>query len=378
MPAYAQATKKNQTVRLAVAGLGLVGRRHVDAIEHVPGVEIVAAVDPSPEGQAFATEKGIPVFSRQLDMIVAHQPDGVILATPTRLHVEQALECVAAKIPALVEKPLADNVADAIKLVTMAEQAGVQLLVGHHRRHNPLIRKAKSMVDEGKIGQVRAVHGTCWFYKPDAYFDEAPWRKLDGAGPISVNLVHDIDLIRHLCGEVVSVQAQACRSLRGFENEDVAAAVLRFENNAIGTISVSDSIVSPWSWEMTSREYPIYPATSQSSYIIGGSHGSLSVPDLTLWTHEEVRDWWTPISATSAPRGSSDPLVNQIKHFQAVIRGEEDPLVSGREGLRTLEVVEAIQRASRTGETVHLTPSSGTTGAVDFSAALSQRSSPAH
>ena len=310
-------------------------------------------------------------------MIAAEKPDGIILATPTRLHVEQGLTCIAAGIPVLIEKPLADSLEDARKLVEKADRAGVQVLVGHHRRHNPLIKKAKAMIEEGKIGDVRAVQGTCWFYKPDDYFDEAPWRKLTGAGPISVNLVHDVDLIRHFCGEVVSVQAQACKSHRGFENEDVAAAVLRFENDAIGTISVSDSIVAPWSWEMTSKEYPIYPATSQSSYLVGGSHGSLSVPDLTLWTHEELRDWWTPISATSVPRGASDPLINQIKHFLAVISGQEEPLVSGQEGLRTLEVVDAIQRASRTGETVHLSSAKGATGAAGQSAAKTQISSQA-
>ncbi len=364
-------------IRLAVSGLGLVGRRHVAAIEQVAGVAIVAGVDPSPEGQAFAKNRNIPTYSTLTDMIAAEKPDGIILATPTRLHVEQGLTCIAAGIPVLIEKPLADSLEDARKLVEKADRAGVQVLVGHHRRHNPLIKKAKAMIEEGKIGDVRAVQGTCWFYKPDDYFDEAPWRKLTGAGPISVNLVHDVDLIRHFCGEVVSVQAQACQSHRGFENEDVAAAVLRFENDAIGTISVSDSIVAPWSWEMTSKEYPIYPATSQSSYLVGGSHGSLSVPDLTLWTHEELRDWWTPISATSVPRGASDPLINQIKHFLAVISGQEEPLVSGQEGLRTLEVVDAIQRASRTGETVHLSSAKGATGAAGQSAAKTQISSQA-
>ena len=93
-----------------------------------------------------------------------------------------------------------------------------------------------------------------------------------------MNLAHDIDLLRHLCGEIDFVQAQTVKSIRGFENEDVAGALLRFRNGAIGTISVSDSIVSPWSWEMTSKENPVYPPTSESCYFIGGSHGSLSIP----------------------------------------------------------------------------------------------------
>ena len=166
--------------------------------------------------------------------------------------------------------------------------------------------------------------------------------------------MHDIDLIRHLCGEVVSVQARAAPSKRGFENEDVASALLTFDNGAIGTITVSDSIVAPWSWEMTSRENPIYPTTSQSAYQIGGSHGSLSVPDLTLWTHGEKRHWWEPISEVPTPCDLSDPLINQIEHFAAVIRGEQEPLVSAGEGQRSMAVVDAIQTSARTGETVLL------------------------
>lgn len=176
--------------------------------------------------------------------------------------------------------------------------------------------------------------------------------KKKGAGPISVNLVHDVDLVRYLCGEVVSVQAQATHSSRGFENEDVAAAVLRFDNGAIGTITVADTVVAPWSWEMTSREYPTYPPTSQSCYLFGGTHGSLSVPDLTLWSHQGERDWWNPISATTLPREASDPLVNQIAHFADVIAGKEAPLVSGSEGLKTLQVIEAIQLAAKSEEQV--------------------------
>ena len=338
--------------RLAIAGLGLVGRRHADAIAHADGAVLSAVVDPTDAGKTEAERRNVPWFADMRSMIDTQRPDGIILSTPTGLHVEQATVAVEAGIPVLVEKPLADDLGAAQDLVERAERAGAKLLVGHHRRHNPLIRKAKTIIETGDVGDIRAVQATCWFYKPDAYFDIAPWRKQLGAGPISVNLVHDIDLIRYLCGEVVGVQAQAAPSRRGFENEDVAAALLTFGNGAIGTITVSDSIVAPWSWEMTAAEYPVYPTTSQAAYQIGGSHGALSIPDLRLWTHKEARDWWTPISATSVVRDASDPLVNQINHFVAVIAGHEEPLVTGREGYRTLAVVDAIQRSARTGETI--------------------------
>ena len=344
-------------IQIAIAGAGLVGRRHIEAVDRLGDVSICAVVDPGAEAKTFAATRDLPVYDTLEELFAAQMPDGVVLATPTPMHVEQGLQCVNHGCPVMVEKPLGTSAEDAVTLVLAAEHAGVPLLVGHHRRHNPLIQKAHQILQDGGIGTFRAVHANCWFYKPDYYFDQAPWRKQKGAGPISVNLVHDIDLIRYLCGEVDTVQGQAAPSTRGFENEEAAAAVLSFKNGAIGTITVSDSIVSPWSWEMTSREYPIYPPSPESCYMIGGSRGSLSVPDLRLWTHQDgAQDWWTPISATAQVRGASDPLVNQMAHFADVIRGKAAPLVSGREGLRTLQVIEAMQKACLGGQKVKISP----------------------
>lgn len=341
---------------IAIAGIGLVGRRHAESIGRQKNAQVCAVVDPNEDGHVYAKENGLPWFGSLTDMFKALSPDGVILSTPTPLHVEQGLECIENGCPTLVEKPIGTSSADAMKLIAGADTAGVPLLVGHHRRHNPLIHKAREIIDSGRIGQIRAVHSQCWFYKPDYYFDQTQWRKRKGAGPILVNLVHDVDLIRHLCGEVVSVQAQAAPSSRGFENEEVAGAVIRLDNGAIGTLTVSDGVIAPWSWEMTSSEYPAYPRTSESCYLIGGSRGALSLPDLTLWNQSGERDWWKPISATTVICGSSNPLDNQIANFVAVIAGEAEPLVSGIEALRSLRVIEAIQASAVTGQTTELDP----------------------
>ncbi|MBJ3763755.1 Gfo/Idh/MocA family oxidoreductase [Maribius pontilimi] len=342
--------------RIAVAGLGLVGRRHADRIAAMPGVTLAGVADPSDRARVDAGAMGRAWYPALDALLDAEAPDGVIIASPTTLHVEQAALCIERGVPVLIEKPIGVSVAETAPLVARAEAAGVPILTGHHRRHNPLIHAARDVIAQGKLGRIRAVQATCWFYKPDAYFAEAPWRTQKGAGPISVNLAHDIDLLRHLCGEIACVTASATPSIRGAQNEDVAAALLEFASGAIGTISVSDGAVSPWSWELTSAEYPVYPVTQESCYQIAGTEGALSIPDLRLWTHEGAPDWWTPIRATSLIRGASDPLVNQIAHFADVIAGRAAPLVSGREGLRTLQVIEAIQRAAATRERVAITP----------------------
>ena len=340
--------------RIAVVGFGLVGRRHADVIRQSPDLELAAVVEPNHEGRATASLLGAPTYSGLSEMIDAEVPDGIVLATPTPMHTAQGLTCIQAGRPVLIEKPIAVTSKDARVLTDAAQAAGVPLLVGHHRRHNGMVQAAKAAIDAGAVGEVRAVQATCWFYKPDHYFDVAPWRTKRGAGPISVNLVHDVDLLRHFCGEVVAVQAVAVPSRRGFENEDLATAVLRFASGSIATISVSDSIVAPWSWELTARENPAYPATSESCYLIGGSEGGLSLPDLRVWRHDAEPDWWTPISARNLTCQMDDPLAVQMAHFAGVIAGEEPPLVSGLEGLKSLEVVEAVALSSETGQEVRL------------------------
>lgn len=342
-------------LRFGLAGYGLVGRRHAAAISQTAGATLAAVVETDGVSGRKAKAEGFEVFTTIERALLSGDIDGMILATPNTVHVEQALQCVEMGCPVLIEKPIATSASDAKSLVAQAAARQVPVLVGHHRRHNPIIKRARQIIEDGQIGDVRAVQASCWFYKPDSYFDAAPWRRQAGAGPVSVNLVHDVDLLRHLCGEVASVRAIARPARRGGANEDVASALLDFANGAVGTITVSDSIVAPWSWEMTAGEYPIYPRTSESCYLFGGSLGSLSLPDLRVWRHEgEEPDWWTPISATAQIREGSDPLVNQIAHFRDVIQGNAAPLVSGEEGVRTLEIIEAIQHSVQSGETISI------------------------
>ena len=341
-----------QKTRIAVVGFGLIGRRHAEIIKRAPELELAAITEPDATSQQAAQHLQVPIYPELATMLAQANPDAVVLATPTPLHLEQGLACIAARLPLLIEKPIAVSAAEAQVLVDSAREADVALLIGHHRRHNGVVQAAKAAIDSGAIGAIRAVQATCWFYKPDYYFDLAPWRKRPGAGPISVNLVHDIDLLRHLCGEVLSVQAVAVVSRRGYDNEDLATAILRFASGAIATISVADSIVAPWSWELTARENPAYPATNESCYLIGGSEGGLSLPDLRLWCHQQAPDWWTPISASSLLCRNQDPLVAQMQHFAAVVKRAQAPLVSGSEGLKSLAVVEAIAQSAASGREV--------------------------
>lgn len=331
-------------VRLAVAGAGLIGRRHIAAIRQSEGAELAAVVDPTDGAQDVAASEGVAWFPDLAEMPEG-QCNGVLLATPNAVHVEGGLACVARRLPVLVEKPFAVSVTEGLALVKAADSAGVPLLTGHHRRHNPLIVAAKRLIEEGVLGRPVSAHGMFWLAKPDDYFD-VPWRREPGAGPILTNLIHDIDLMRFLLGDVVWVQAVLTNAVRGHAVEDACSVVMEFASGLLATMSAADCVPAPWSWEFSSGENPAYPPAGAACYMIGGTEASLELPSLRLWRHEGKRSWWSPLSATVPPRPQGDPLVLQVEQFARVIRGEEAPLVSGREGLNTLAVIEAIRQAA--------------------------------
>jgi predicted dehydrogenase len=345
--------QQTASLKIAVMGAGLIGRRHIEAISAERRTALAAIIDPSDAARELAAEKKTPWFSSLAAAFASCPLDGVIIATPNQLHVVNALEAVRAGLPALVEKPIADNAAEAEILVTSAEAAGVPLLIGHHRRHNPMIQAAKAALEAGRLGKMLTAQGTFWVAKPDDYFG-IQWRREAGGGPVLINLIHDVDLFRYLLGEVESVHAMQSSAAREFPVEDTAVVLMRFRSGVLATLNACDAAASPWSWEMTSGENPSYPRQDQLCYQIGGTAGSLSIPQLTLWTSPSAPNWLERLVKERLPFDTAEPLVLQLNHFCDVICGTASPLVSGREGLETLRVIEAIKSSARSGKTVHL------------------------
>lgn len=342
-----------EPTRIAVVGAGLIGVRHAQALASARGVTLAAIVDPAKAGAQVAADHGVPVFATLDELFNAGLADGAILAVPNPLHGQMALACINAGLPVLIEKPITSTVQEGASVLAAAQAAGLPVLTGHHRRYNPLIREALEIVKSGQLGPLTAVQAQTWFLKPEPYF-EAGWRREKGAGPVYLNLIHDIDLLLALCGPVAEVQAMESSARRGFDVEDTAVILLRFESGVLGTVNVSDAAAAPWSWELTARENAHYPATDQNCYWIAGTEGSLALPNLAVWSHDGPDGWWSPISAKRLPFGFDDPLVVQATHFGAVIRGEETPVVSGADGLAALRVIEAVKDAARTGQIIRI------------------------
>lgn len=345
-------------LRIAVAGAGAIGRRHIELLRQSRQTALCALIDPAPAAVQLALAEGVPHYTSIEQYLSAceaqDRPDGIILATPNAMHVAGAMHCLHHAIPALIEKPVADTLAHAEKLIAAQDHSATPLLVGHHRRHSPILASAKQAIAGGKLGRQVSVTGTALFHKPDEYFTAGPWRTVAGGGPLLINLIHEIDGLRYLLGEIVAVQAMASNTMRGFDVEDSAVISLRFASGALGSFTLSDTAASPRSWEQTSGEnqdYDFHPA--EDCYFITGTHGSLAVPSMRLWRYEGEHSWFAPLTLNTLPTERTDPLTHQLDHFCDVIRGRAAPLVSVRDAVQSLRVTLAIVEAARSGGTVH-------------------------
>lgn len=307
-------------------------------------------VDPAALGPALARELGVACYNSLDALLAATEADALVVATPNRTHEAVGTAAAARGLHLLVEKPIAHDLASARRLVAAAAQAGVHLLVGHHRRYNPVVERTRELLNQGAIGRLVAVSAHWMLRKPDAYFAD-DWRRNPGGGPVLINLIHDIDLLRHLCGEIVEVSAQTSSAMRGFSVEDTAAILLRFETGALATVLVSDAAPSPWNWESASADNPTVPAGQQNCYRFFGSEAALEFPNLKLWRHDGAPpgDWTMPLTAstleTPGAAPQTDALRGQLRHFAQVIRGAEAARVTGADATRTLAATLAVQSA---------------------------------
>ncbi|WP_332774789.1 Gfo/Idh/MocA family protein [Polaromonas sp.] len=350
-------------LRIAVVGAGAIGRKHIELLsgpELASTIRLGAIVDPAPACTDLAREKGVPWYPDLETLFKQSQIDGVLLATPNALHLAGVLTCVGNNIPVLVEKPVSDTVASALQMAAAARSRNVPVLVGHHRRHNPILSAARKVVEQGLLGRIVAAHGHYFVRKPDSYFQQA-WRTEPGGGPLIINGIHDLDSLRYIlqpaCGDVVRVQAMASNRTRGHAVEDTAAVVLSFDSGALVTISLSDAAVSPWSWDLTSGENSNFTCQNEDCYFITGTAGSLSVPSMQLWrSADSSQGWAAPFVVESHPAQRADPFLCQLKHFAKIIRSEELPIVSLLDATINLCVVAAIRRAVEQGTTQTIEP----------------------
>ena len=338
----------SKPLRLAVIGAGVMGCSHIERIRASTECVLGAVCDPNLTVARRASDGKCSIYTNLPELLKGEQCDGAIIATPNAEHRTCGLLCAESGIPMLVEKPIAATTTDGNALVKTASRKGIPLLVGQHRRHSSYVQRTREALEHNQIGRLVSFTALWFVRKPEEYYD-VDWRTRPSGGPVLTNLIHEIDLIRYLGGEITSVYADCSTAARGLLVEDSVAITLRLESGALGSITASDATVSPWSYEMTTHENRLYTQSNENCYFLLGTTGSLSFPRLTLWRHSGETGWQHPLRGTPLPVDAVDPIAAQLAHFCEVIRGRADPFVSGQDALATLAATEAVLQSARKG-----------------------------
>ncbi|MGI8313362.1 Gfo/Idh/MocA family protein [Saccharopolyspora hattusasensis] len=308
-------------LRVAVVGLGHMGRRHAHVLRRLDGVRLVAAVDPA--GDQHSAAPDVPVLA-DLDQLVKHGVDYAVLAVPTRLHEPLGLALAAAKIPTLVEKPLAPDVPGARRLVAAFESAGVAAAVGYVERCNPALIALRARIIDGLLGRITHVDTR----RSGPY----PAQGTD-TGILTDLATHDFDTTAWITRQHYrSLKALTGRRGPGHPREDLAAVIGVLDD---GTIT----------YHATSWLCPVPHRTT----IVTGEHGSLIADTLT----RELR-YQRGNEIARYPLPNTEPLRTEHERFRDVVQGRGPADVSLFDGLATVRATHAALEAARTGAAVAL------------------------
>ncbi|HZM33087.1 MAG TPA: Gfo/Idh/MocA family oxidoreductase [Burkholderiales bacterium] len=336
---------------VVVIGAGVIGRTHIDRALRHGEVSLAGIADPAPGARVLAEAAGVAWDADFEALLGRVKPAAAVVATPNATHAEIAVRCIGRGVAPLVEKPIAHDLAGARRIRDAGAASGVPVLVGHQRRHNRAARRARKIIAAGELGRPVCATVLATWLKPDAYF-EASWRREPGGGPILINLIHDLDLMRFLFGEIDSVQAFVSSAVRGHAVEDSAAVIARFANGALATFTVSDTATAPWNYDLASGEAERFPRQDVDAYFVSGTEGSLTLPRLERWSYRERRGWEDPIVRERAALHAACPYAEQLRHLRALVEGREAPVCSADDALGTLAAAMAVHEAARSGRPV--------------------------
>ncbi len=329
-------------MRAAVIGVGAIGRNHARLYNEIENVELVAVADNDP---AAAARVGGQLHTRSYgdyrEMLAQERIDAVSVSVPTMLHHQVALDCIAAGVNVLVEKPIAATVAEGEAMIAAATKAGVKFTVGHIERFNPAIIELKQRLDAGEIGRVFQVHAR--------RLGPFPARIRD-VGVVIDLAIHDVDIMRYLVGSEVSrVYAETAQNLNT-AHEDLLSGLLRFDNGTIGVLDIN------WLTPTKIRELQV---TGEKGMFLA----SYLTQDLYFYENDYVNTEWDTISnITGVSEGKmvrlridrKEPLRVELESFIRCIATDTAPIVSGADGLHALAVVQKIVESGEQNRAIDL------------------------
>lgn len=344
----------NNKVGIALVGAGVIGKRHLMALQQIDELELLGIADAAPSTGRLAAEYSVPFFETAEKLIDSLNPAGVIVATPTEHHFEPTAYALRNDAHVLVEKPIMATLDEAEKVIALSLEKNRHVLVGHQRRYYGLVKRAKEIIAQDSFGQLVAVSGQWNMRKHDSYYDP-DWRKKWQAGPILTNLIHEMDLLRYIVGDIVSLSADIGHTVQGFEKEDCAAINLRFANGVLGSFIISDQTHSPWAWESATGENLHFPRTGENCIRFMGTSASLDFPNLRVWSTQGADpEWRNNLHAVNGELPLEDPYVEQLRHFAQVINGQHRPVVNARDATETLRAVLSVYKSADTGRRIDL------------------------
>jgi predicted dehydrogenase len=346
-------------VRVGILGCGLIARNHVAALRDVAGVEVTAVADLDPDrARAFATGHGVGNWYDDADRMLATGLDAVTVCTPNAAHEAGVLAAARHRTHVLCEKPVAVSVDAARRMVAATEAAGVRFGVLFQRRFWPASVRIRRAIDEGRLG-LPICGGVLVRLNRDADYYAEPWRgrwATEGGGVLMTQAIHHIDLLQWFMGPARRVTGH-CATLvhRGvIEVEDTVGAVVEFASGGIATIQAGTTFrpglgAQVWVSDAHGRtaglqEFPEGVGFTDVSTVPGEEEFAprIGAPaDLPL---ARIHDHLVPYHGM------------QVAEFVDAVRSGREPAVTGRDALRSLEIIQAVYASSRTGATVDLDP----------------------
>jgi predicted dehydrogenase len=336
-------------MRVGIIGTGAISNMHARAYKNI-GFEIVCCTNRSEEkGRAFAERNGCE-FVASFEEVCSHpRVDYVDLCTFPDFRLQAVEACAAAKKHILVQKPVATNLETARRMIDTAKAAGIQLgVVSQHRFDDSTLFLIKAL-REGRLGKILQADAYVKWYRSPEYYSrpvKGSWA-VEGGGALINQGVHQVDVLLYLIGGVREVFGLwQLGGLHRIESEDVVSALLRYANGAQGVLQAATAF-----WPGYSERIEIH-GTKGTAILTGDK--------LTAWDVQDDAGEPAPVEST-VKSGASDPMAipvtpleRQFEDFAAAIRSGAPPLVSGEEGYRALELVQAVYRSCREGQKVVL------------------------
>ncbi|MEE6288191.1 Gfo/Idh/MocA family oxidoreductase [Georgenia sp. MJ173] len=333
-----------RTIGVGIVGLGGIGTMHARALAELrEDVSLVAYSGGGPDGVPPAGWPGaVQVDARQ---VAEHDGvDVVAICSPTESHASLATAALEAGRHVVVEKPLAVTVTDAEHVARTAAERGLMVSMVSQRRFEPEHVHLAAALRSGALGQVRLATTHVHWYRDDDYYRSAPWRTsmAGGGGSLMNQGVHNVDILRWLCGPVESVTAQYGTLGHDIEAEDTTVATVRFTSGALGLISTSTA---------TPPGDPATISLHLTSGVVELGQGTVD-----RW---EVGDVPAPAGGRAITSGASDPLaighvghLNQWRDIVGALREGRALAVDAADAVETVRLLCAIYEAARTGRAV--------------------------